>query len=284
MHHGVVLFSGREGSSALIAHLGRHPQVVVPLFEHLDRYLLEAAVPAADLVHLPLALRRTLRAGRFEPGWFAGEGAGLPAPDAAGRRTLFKWRGWRLDAAVAEALAAEGAGLFLLQRRDLLGLHLSLFFGRHVLGGGARLVHPQFEILHLPPAARPGYLAALQARRFHADVPALVAAMAGQVAAQRARLAALAGFAAHGVALVPIWYEAFLGAPEGVLRDMLAALGLAWDPAVAGCEYVKTMRADLRAQVENRAAVEAAAEIRALEAEWAALCDEFAALGSARGA
>lgn len=61
--------------------------------------------------NLPLALRRVLRGGHHAPALFAPASAGLPAPDAAGRRALLKWRGWQLDAAVAEALAAGYAAL-----------------------------------------------------------------------------------------------------------------------------------------------------------------------------
>ncbi len=38
MRHAVILFSGREGSSAIVSHLRRHPRIAVPLFEDLDDY------------------------------------------------------------------------------------------------------------------------------------------------------------------------------------------------------------------------------------------------------
>jgi hypothetical protein len=277
MRHAVILYAGREGSSAIVAHLGRHPQVVVPLFEQLDLYMLEREVPRADREHLPWALRRTLRAGRYAPSWFAPEAAGMPAPDPGGRRSLFKWRGWRLDEAVAEALAAEGAGLFLLNRRDLLNLNLSLYFTRHVIGGGV-LRHPQFEILSLPPEQREGYRAGLQRQRFAVDVAALAAEMRGQVASKRRILGAMAGFAARGVRLVPLWYEDFLAAPEPFLAGMLAALDLPWHAAVRESEYVEMSRPDLREQVENLAELEAAPEVRSLLEEWAEVAAGYAVL------
>jgi hypothetical protein len=280
MRHGVVLYAGREGSSAIVAHLKRHPQVAVPLFEQLDLYMLEREVPREAWEHLPLALRRTLRSGRYAPGFFAPPEAGMPEPDAAGRRTLFKWRGWRLDAPVAEALAAEGAGLFLLNRRDLLNLNLSLYFTRHVIGGGT-LRHPQFEILALPPAQRASFRAGLQAQRFTVDPALLAEEMRGQVRSKRRILGALAGFAAQGVPLRPVWYEDFLAAPQPFLVGMLAALGLPWEPAVAESEYVKMSRPDLRPQVENLAEIEGDPVLRGLEAEWAEIAAGYAALGPA---
>lgn len=277
MRHGVILYAGREGSSAIVAHLGRHPQVVVPLFEHLDLYMLERAVPAEARGHLPMALRRTLRAGRYEPGFFAPADAGLPPPDPAGWRTLFKWRGWRLDAAVAAALAAEGAGLFLLNRRDLLNLNLSLYFTRHVIGGGV-LRHPQFELLSMPAERHDAFRAGLRAQRFRVDPGLLAAEMRGQVQSKARILGAMRDFAAAGVPLRPIWYEDFLAAPLPFLAGMLDALGLGWHPAARESEYVKMSRADLREQVENLAELEAAPEIAALLVRWAEIAAGYAAL------
>lgn len=278
LRHGVILYAGREGSSAIVAHLGRHPQVVVPLFEQLDLYMLEGTMPAEALAQLPMALRRTLRSGRYEPGFFAPEAAGLPAPDPAGRCTLFKWRGWRLDAAVAAALAAEGAGLFLLNRRDLLNLNLSLYFTRHVIGGGV-LRHPQFELLSMPAERHDAFRADLRARRFRVEPALLAAEMEGQVESKARILEALRVFAAAGVALRPLWYEDFLAAPLPFLTAMLDALGLPWDAAARESEYVKMSRADLREQVENLAELEAAPEIAALVARWAEVAAGYAALG-----
>lgn len=278
MRHGILLYAGREGSSAIVAHLRRHSQVAVPLFEQLDLYMLEREVPAEAREDLPAALRRTLRSGRYEPGYFAPEAAGLPEPDPAGRRTLFKWRGWRLDPPVAEAMAAEGAGLFLLNRRDILNLNLSLYFTRHVIGGGV-LRHPQFEVLAMPAERHDAFRAGLQAVRFRADAGLLAAEMAGQVESKCRILEALRAFAARGVPLVPLWYEDFHAAPRPFLEGMLATLGLPWEDAVRESEYVKTSRADLREQVENRDEIEADPRLRALQAEWATVAAAYAALG-----
>ncbi|MBX9699613.1 MAG: hypothetical protein K2X74_09255, partial [Acetobacteraceae bacterium] len=263
----MILYSGREGSSALVAHLRRHPRIAVPFFEKLDLYMLEREVPRAAWEHLPLALRRTLRGGRYEPAFFAPAEAGLPEPDAAGRQTVFKWRGWRLDPPVAAALLAEGAGLFLLNRRDLLNLNLSLYLTRHAIGGGV-LRHPQFEALALRPDGRAALRAELWETRFAVDVAILAAEMRGQVEAKRATLGAVRDFSARGVPMRPIWYEDFLTTPEPILAGMLAALGQPWDAAVRESEYQKMSRPDLREQVENLPALERSSEIADLLGEW----------------
>ncbi|MBY0331982.1 MAG: hypothetical protein K2X49_15070 [Acetobacteraceae bacterium] len=82
MRHGIILYAGREGSSAILAHLRRHPGVVVPLFEQLDTDVLEREVPRADWVHL--ALRRVRRGGRYAPEFFAPASAGLPRTRCGG--------------------------------------------------------------------------------------------------------------------------------------------------------------------------------------------------------
>jgi hypothetical protein len=101
MRHAVILFSGREGSSAILSHLRRHPRIAVPLLEELDHYMLAQQVAPELHGHLPAALRRTFRTGRYEPAFFA-PGSGGELPDS-GRHTAFTWRGWNLEPPVAEA-------------------------------------------------------------------------------------------------------------------------------------------------------------------------------------
>jgi hypothetical protein len=281
MRHAVILYAAREGSSAITSHLRRHPRIAVPVFEQLDHYLVQEQVPPERRRHLPAALRRVFRSGRYGPDFFAaGSGEEAPAATAAeGLRVVFKWRGWGPDAAVAEIFAAEGVGVFLLNRRDLLNLGLSLHFTREVVGGGA-LVHPQFTVIEMPEAERPAYLAALRARRFRVEPGRLAAELREHIAAKRAVLDAMAGFAARGIPVRPLWYEEFRDAPEPFLTALLARLGLKLWRQVLRTEYVKVSREDMREQVENPAELEADPEIRGLLEEWARFCAEVEAMAS----
>lgn len=280
MRHAVILYAAREGSSAIVSHLRRHPRIAVPVFEQLDHYLVEQEVPPERRRHLAAALRRVFRTGTYSPDFFA-EGSGEEVPDATaaaeGRRVVFKWRGWGLDAAVAEVFAAEGVGVFLLNRRDLLNLGLSLHFTREVVGGG-ELVHPQFAVVEMPEAERPAYLAALRSRRFRVEPGRLAAEMREHLGAKRAVLDAMAGFAARGIPVRPLWYEEFRDAPEPFLTALLARLGLKLWRQVLRTEYVKVSREDMREQVENPAELEADPAIRGLLEEWARYCAEVEAL------
>jgi len=277
MRHAVVLFSGREGSSAILSHLRRHPRIAVPLFEELDHYVLAQQVAPELHGHLPAALRRIFRAGRYEPASFA-PGTGEEMPDS-GRHTAFKWRGWNLEPPVAEAFAAEDAGIFLLNRRDLLNLALSLYFTREVIGGGTQ-VHPQFLLMDMPPAQRPGYLEDLRTRRFPVDPEALAREMCAFIAGKRSLLSAMRAFAAAGVPAWPIWYEDFAREPGPFLARMLDRLGLDMPPAVLETEYVKVSRADMREQVENLAELEAHPAIREQATRWQETCAMLEALAA----
>jgi hypothetical protein len=279
MRHAVILYVAREGSSAITSHLRRHPRIAVPVFEQLDHYLVEQEVPPERRRFLPAALRRVFRSGRYAPDLFA-EGSGEELPAATGaeeRRVVFKWRGWGLDAAVAEVFAAERVGVFLLNRRDLLNLGLSLYYTKEVIGGG-RLVHPQFTVVEMPEAERPAYLAALRARRFRVEPGGLAAEMRAHIGAKRGLFGAMAGFAARGIPVRPLWYEEYQAAPEPFLTALLARLGLKLWPQVLRTEYVKVSREDMREQVENPAELEADPEIRRLLEEWGRFCAEVEAL------
>lgn len=277
MRHAVVLFSGREGSSAILSHLRRHPRIAVPLFEELDHYMLVQELAPELHCHLPSALRRTFRTGRYEPAFFA-PGSGEELPDS-GRHTAFKWRGWNLEPPVAEAFAAEDAGIFLLNRRDLLNLALSLYFTREVIGGGT-LVHPQFLLFRMPLAERPGYLADLRSRHFPVDPEVLARDMRGFIGEKQRVVRAMRVFAAAGVPAWPVWYEDFAREPRPFLAGMLDRLGLDMPPEVLETEYVKVSREDMREQVENLAELEAAPGIREQVERWQETCAMLEALAA----
>jgi hypothetical protein len=219
MRHAVILFSGREGSSAIVSHLRRHPRIAVPIFENLDGYKVEQEVAPERRQHLPAALRRIFRSGRYNPGFFA-EGSGKEIPPRE-QRIAFKWRPWCLDALVAGAFAAEDAGVFLLSRRDLLNQSLSLYFTREVIGGGT-LVHPQFVYMSMDPEKRPGYLEELRAQRFRVDCGPVRQDMRGLIDAKQAMLEAMRGFVAAGVPVRPIWYELLTGMADPPWRKPVA--------------------------------------------------------------
>ena len=280
MRHAVILFSGREGSSAIVSHLRRHPRIAVPLFEDLDDYNVQEQVAPERRQHLTAALRRIFRSGRYKPGFFA-EGSGEDVP-LGEQRTAFKWRAWRLDPPVAEVFAAEDAGVFLLNRRDLLNQNLSLYLTREVIGGGT-LVHPQFLYMEMAPEERPGYVEQLRTRRFRVDHGPVERDMREQIDAKRAVLGAMRHFAAAGVPVHPIWYEDFAADARAFLEAVLQRMGLELRPAVLQTEYVKMSREDVRDQVENLEELEARPAIRGLLREWRRTCAEIEALGAPGG-
>ncbi|MBX6376409.1 MAG: hypothetical protein IRZ13_19550, partial [Acetobacteraceae bacterium] len=168
LRHFALLFSEREGSSAMIDSLGRHPQIVVPFFESLDHYIIREKVPEAQWPALPAVIGRVLRSGRYASSYFAEAGA---EPDEAptNRHVAFKWRPWGDASRIGPVLAQHGAGAYLLMRRSMLNWCLSLYFTNHVAKQLTDIEihrHPQFQITSMSAEEREAFLQRLRSEVF----------------------------------------------------------------------------------------------------------------------
>lgn len=278
MRHLVFCFTEREGSSALVTQLGRHPALHRPIFEELDWYQVAAVVPEARRDRLPAAFAALFRTGRYDPAFFDPE---APSGAVADRRLVLKWRPWGDAPAIAERFAAGGAGVVLLMRRDPLGLLLSRYLGVEVFSARDPAVwsgHLQFVVGRLPEAAQAGLLATVRETRF-AVPPAWLACHLGDlIAAKRQMLRRAEAFRSRGVPVRLLFYEDYVMAPDDVLRPCLDWLGLEGEPAALWPDFRKVNRADLREQLLNRAELEALPWLPGRLAEYATVCQASAAL------
>jgi hypothetical protein len=245
----VIVYYGCEGSSPLVAMLKKHPQIQIPVFEHLDLPNFSQQFDrnqAADIID------SVLSTGTYPPAHEVIEARdrGSPRPE---RSVGFKWRAFSAPG-VVEALLRNRAVVFMLMRRNVLRRALSEYYSAEYL----RRPHPQFEIATLSPDARRERIAELRNRHFAADVRSvkhLIASTTRHKAAQR-RSVCKPLLRAGGI-VQPIFYEDLLDDSLGFLNSILDALGCDKFDASPTTQFDKVNRDRIEDQVSNLAEIEA---------------------------
>jgi hypothetical protein len=249
----VVLYTSREGSSAIVDQLSRHPAVFVPAREHLDLQNVAAHVdnPHARVGEL---LRDAFTRGRVP---------GVPASYRNERTIGFKWRPFGAADAVA-AMRRHRCVVFYLYRRDALARALSVALSP---------VHAQFAIANMPDGDRPEALRRAHTAHFVAD-PAVVTTAIRTYRDQKALL--WDTYCADlGARLLD--YESFAADPLATLNRMLHEVGVEPFTALPPCRYYKTTSDDIRQQCDNIADVGADGSVRAALDDYARLLERIGA-------
>lgn len=286
-HNFILLFQGKEGSSAYASHLGNHPAIRVPLFEEIDRHKLrETRDTDALAVHMPTVVDRIFSAGHFDPAFLDASGPDPVDKRPAGCDLLgFKWRIWVEPETLIETFRAHDVMILNILRTDFAELMFSVYATfvakqeNPVLaeGGGDAL---QFRMANAGPKERAGIEAELDALRFMVD-PAKLWPLAGhRLRGYRERLGKLQVFAAAGIPLHHIVYEEFVTDPEASLRATLAALGVEFHPDVLRTRFKKVLKTDPRAMAKNAAAIQEMPEFRKRRNNWNRIVGRMAALGT----
>ncbi|MEL6197733.1 MAG: hypothetical protein AAFT19_07795 [Pseudomonadota bacterium] len=225
----VIFYTAREGSSAIIHQLSGQRDIVVPVFEGLDRYAFRRHFAADDLIHaVDLALAK---------GEFAAD-SGAEARMLAQRHPEqsvdtvdcigFKWRPHGDPAQMTEVFKRNNTTVFLLFRRDFAELVASLIVSAHIKksGNGGRITHHQFWYRNAPSQER-------DRMRQHAESVriALNRSEILQTAVKRVALAFrirryAERVARGGVPMHVIYYEDFLRDPVSFLQGVKTTLAL----------------------------------------------------------
>ena len=222
----LVIYTAREGSSAIMARLSSNPNISVPLMEELDKFWIRKFYGTLDLAATFDAVFST---GAFDmPHTYARNNyLAPPRPvldETTGQRRAvgFKWRPHGVTAALVKVLRRHEVVVFHLARQDFLELICSLHISSSEVGG-QRLGHAQFA------AARDEESRAKIRQTLNTlQVPASLFAMSGlalrrvgralqhRLLVERLRRA--------GVRVLPLRYEAFNADPESFFRDMCARI------------------------------------------------------------
>jgi hypothetical protein len=265
----VIVYSGREGSSAIIKAFADRTDIAIPVIEEFDQY--QCAEIADEDV--PIILRNMLKTSYFSKSANrrveqASQGA-LPDTRAVG----FKWRIWGKAERIAEVLRDHDVVVFELLRSDIMNLALSLYLTTYVLPleqepRFARILrdpNPQFRIRRLEPHQQEEVISLIRSCKFSVDPARFTAIMQDYLASKRLiRQQYIGWFETCRLNVHTLFYEDFLSDAAGFLSRVATLIGTTIDP---GREpfYPKINRDDIRTQITNLTELESNREVQRIK-------------------
>ncbi|MEM6932641.1 MAG: hypothetical protein AAF526_03555 [Pseudomonadota bacterium] len=129
----VILFAAREGSSAIVDSLSRHPEISVPIFEELDRFWVKKFYPDLDVTAEIASIFASNSFSREEDYGFRS----FVSSDKRGQAVAsigFKWRPHGAPGQISQVFLEHDVRVFLLCRRDINELVASLLVSRETTG------------------------------------------------------------------------------------------------------------------------------------------------------
>lgn len=253
----IILYTSREGSSAIVNALSTHPDIAVPLFEEFDEFWLkkfDLNVDIADEIDHVLATNQFRLDHDYGRQRFLGDAAGGDGSDA--ESIGFKWR-WHGDMdRIAKVLKKHDVTLFLLFRRDLLELTCSQYYTRTLKKPDSEknLGHVQFELAAMNEEDRAKRRAEIDQQTVPMNLLKFYMVMGWRVRhAIRNRWYAKS-MERRGVPTQTIYYEDFLREPGRFFADFLTEIEMpdtpGFDPSSANT-FVKTSNVPATERVEK---------------------------------
>jgi hypothetical protein len=267
----VILYCGREGSSAIIKAFASRTDIAIPIVEDFDQY----QCAGVDENDVPIILRRMLATAQFSTNVNRAVDrftAVLPNLPAVG----FKWRIWGDPGRIAEIFRDHDVVVFELLRSDIINLALSLYLTTHVLPleqdhRFAQILsdpNPQFRIRWLEQSDQKEVISFIRSREFPVDPKRLIPILEQYVASRleiRQRYIEL--FKSYRLEVHTLYYEDFLANPIDFLDRMASVIGVTIDP---GQElfYPKVSRDDMRTQITNLAELESNRDVQRIKLSY----------------
>jgi hypothetical protein len=268
----VILYCGREGSSAIMKAFVNRSDITIPVVEDFDRY----QCPEVDENDVPIILRRTLATARFstlvDRATDRLSDIALPDTPAVG----FKWRIWGDPDGIAEVLLDHNVVIFELLRSDIVNLALSLYLTTYVLpleqnNRFAQILrdpNPQFRIRRLEQSDQEEVISFIRSREFSVDPGRFIPIMEQYAASRlqiRRRYVDL--FKAYQLEVCTLYYEEFLADAADFLGRVASVIGVT---IASGQElfFPKVGRKDVRTQVINLAELESNRDVQRIKLSY----------------
>jgi hypothetical protein len=90
MKNIVVIYIGREGSSAIVSSLGKHSKINLPIFEHMDFSNVKKRLGSSVIDKVDMGIDNLLIGYEFGDKIFDEN----PECDRSSKQLVFKWRPW----------------------------------------------------------------------------------------------------------------------------------------------------------------------------------------------
>lgn len=269
MRSMIIVYSGREGSSAIVSSLGKHSQVSVPIFEDMDYRNIKSRFGVEGTNSIHIGLGNLLRGVELNDNVFKV----MDTRDSSAN-VVFKWRPCGDLDKVCEVLVALETIIISLARRDLVNFCISKYFTNVVLGDGAAVYHPQFDVMKMSERRREERLNELRGRAFNIDVDRFVELMQDTVESKVLLQSKAEYMEKKGVSVKYVFYEDFLNDKRAFLTTLLSEIGLEFEGVVTKSNFVKVNRSDMREQVLNLEDLERDERVQRYVKEYGALFAE----------
>ncbi len=267
----VIVYSGREGSSAIVSCLGKHSRINVPIFEDLDYANVKKRFGKAGVDNIHVALANVLKGIEFNDGVIE-----PVARKSAESRVVFKWRPFGSIEKICDVFVDSGTVVAALARKDFLNYCISRYYTDVILSEQSAIYHPQFELMKMSPSQRKSRIEELRSRSFSVDVESFVEIMQSVIERKVKIQSVTRQMDRNGVVVKHVFYEDFLQNKRGFLTALLAEMDLEFEEVVTESNFVKVNRSDMRDQVLNIDELEADEEIQSLKIEYSALISDLA--------
>ncbi|MGO1118172.1 hypothetical protein ACTL6U_05690 [Rhodovibrionaceae bacterium A322] len=286
-HNFVMLFFGKEGSSAYISHLSNHPQITIPLFEDLDRYRVGLKhVPEDVAEKLPQAIDQIFETGQFDATkLFEDRSKSTRSTNREqGSSVGFKWRIWGDPKQMIPVFKQHNVCLLNIQRRSFANLMFSIYV-TEVAKNNCPKLQPyrapllQFELAAANNQERAELSEAINGLKFKLEPEKLWRFADGFLENLRFRRDALEVFSAAGLPSHTIFHEDFSRDPEQSLKRTLQVLGLEYHPNVQFTGLTPVLEQDPLLMAENVKEVLNHPRFVEKETEWNLLRDQILTYG-----
>lgn len=264
MKNVVVIYSGREGSSAIVSSLGKHSKISLPIFEHMDFSNIKNKFGNSVFDKVHIGIGNLLAGCEFGENIFDEE----PSCDYSSKKVVFKWRPWGDMEKISSVLKKNKTLLVSLARRDVVNHGLSKYFTNRVVGEGKGFYHPQFHVNKLSEEEKSKYIKKLRESCFNVDIDLYVKDLKEYVDAKQIMHNKVNLMRKRGVDVKEVFYEDFLEDKERFLSSLLFDIGLDYEDDVARSDFKKVNRNDLRDQVENIIDVENDCRVKSLVSKY----------------
>ena len=268
----VILYYGREGSSPIIDGLSRHPDIYVPVFEHLDDYCYPT-LPALENRPVDTVLKALF--SRSQTGWLTSVIEGFsPHRFRTAKSIGLKWRPWGDLQQVSRVFGSNNVTLYILLRKHEWQRRMSIYFTNNVLSGqlgfekdAAGNVHPQFAMKEFSDEKYEKYIQTMGRLNFDLDPEHLADMIFDSIHLKQQLLSQVRQLAESGTNVVVVYYEDFVYRKREFFEQWLSRISLPFSPKVL-ISGIRKSTPDFRTVVHNCKDLLASKPVQNAMQEW----------------
>ncbi len=222
----IILFTAREGSTAIVDALSRHPDISVPILEELDKFWIKHFYSDIDVVH---EIDNIFNSNDFHLGddWAF---RNYVSDNKRGKDVAsigFKWRPHGKMAQIARMMQRRNVVLFVLFRRDFDELCASLYVGQTLAAGDDGGQHAQFRFARMSDEEKATFRKELEGQVVSARFRPIFYIMIRRVL-RALQLRLIAGkLCRSGIHVRALYYEDFLQSPDRFFANICHELQIA---------------------------------------------------------